>query len=310
MGLSATGTGGIVLDGAVTADRLFLTADGGGISQGTTDAITVPALGIVSTGPVSLTGPNAVTLLAASVTDSGSGFAFRDAATALTVGTIIFNADNGNGLRGITTNDGQIALATTVSGGITANQQISSIGGEIDIAVAPGSGFTNNTDSTATPATAISSGNGNVVILADSMTFAANSTINAGTGTVVLGPATTGDNIVLGAPGSAGTLGLQTADLATITAGMLEVGYRTQAAGPSFTGGTSIGGAAGITLNPTDIPTLLLVTGGAGGTITQTEPITFSAAGGSLGVITGGTATLNGANTAGTFAGYADNGSI
>ena len=139
------------------------------------------------------------------------------------------------------------------------------------------------------------------------MTLAADNAIDAGT--VVLGPATKGDNIVLGAPSSAGTLGLQTADLATITAGMLEVGYRQEDATASFTGAISIAGAGGISLNPATIPTLLLVTGGSGGTVTQTEPITFSAAGGTLGVIAGGNATLNGANSVSTFAGYADNGS-
>ncbi len=306
--LGTTSAGGIALDGAIKAGLLLLGAGDGGLTQDAAETITATELGIDSAGSVNLVGANAVPVLAASVTGSGGSFSFRDDSTPLTIGTVVTNPDPNSTIRGITTNDGRIAVATTTSGGVTANQQIASTGGEVDIAVAPGSTFTNNTDNTAGPATAISSGNGNVVVLADSMTFAANSTINAGSGTVVLGPATTGDSIVLGAPSSAGTLGLQTSELATITAGMIEVGYRTEAATASFTGGISVGGA-GITLNPLDAPVLVLVTGGAGGTVTQTEPITFSAAGGTLGIIAGGNVTLNGANAVSTFAGFADNAS-
>ncbi len=244
--------------------------------------ITAGQLGINASGSVNMVGPNAVTTLAAAVTGAGNSFAFRDNSTPLTIGEVSLAEDRAAFITGVTTQDGRIALSTTTSGGITVNQPIGSTGGEIDIAVAPGSGFTNNTDSTATLPTAITSGNGNIVVLADAMTLAANSTINAGSGTIVLGPATTGDTIVLGAASSAGTLGLQTTDLATMTAGMIQVGYRTEAATASFTGSIAIDGA-GISLNPADVPALLLVTGGAGGTVTQTAPVTFSAAGGSSG---------------------------
>jgi filamentous hemagglutinin family protein len=308
--LSANGAGGIGLDGAVNATTLTLSAaGGGGVTQDAAGVITATDLGISSTGSVSLVAANSVTTLAAVVTDSGSSFSFRDDSTPLIIGKVGFADEERDFISGITTNDGQIALSTTTSGSVTANAQISSTGGEIDVAAAPGSGFTNNTDSTLETPTSISSGNGNVVLLADSMTLATNSTIDAGSGTVVLGPATTSDTIVLGAASTTGTLGLQTSDFATITAGMIEVGYRSEDATALFTGNITIGGTAGISLNPADVPVLLLVTGGSSGTVTQTEPVAFSAPGGTLGVIAGGTVTLTGANTVSTFAGFADNGS-
>jgi hypothetical protein len=283
-------------------------ASGGGVTQDPAATILAGELGVTAVDSVSLLGPNTVTTLAAKVTGSGSSFAFRDDATQLTIGTVDIS-DTGVGfVNGITTADGRITVSTTTSGNVTANTQVASTGGEIDIAAAPGSRFINNTESLPTSPSSISSGGGNIVILADAMALAATSTINAGSGTVVLGPATTNDNIMLGAASTAGTLGLQSSDLATIAAGLIQVGYRTEAAAASFTGGISVVGA-GITLNPANVPALLLVTGGVGGTVTQTAPITFSAAGGTLGVISGGNVILSGTNAVGTLAGYADNGS-
>jgi filamentous hemagglutinin family protein len=316
--LSSTGTGGIALDAAINVGRLVLDASGGGgVTQDAAGAITAADLAIISTGAVSLVAANSVTLLAAEVTGSGSSFSFRDAGTPLTVSRLSPSFSEGqlSLIDGITTNDGQIALSTTGSGNVTANQQIVSTGGEIDIAVAPGSGFTNNAGSNPRIPASIDStngtiSNGNIVVLADSMTFTSGSTVTAGTGTVVLGPATAGDNIVLGAASSSGTLGLQTTDLATITAGMVQIGYRAEDATASFTGSISIGGTAGISVNPANIPTLLLVTGGTLGTVSQTQPVSFSAAGGTLGIIAGGNVTMNGtSNVVGALTGFADNGS-
>jgi hypothetical protein len=91
---------------------------------------------------------------------------------------------------------------------------------------------------------------------------------------------------------------------------MVQVGYRAEDGTTSFTGSISIAGTAGISVNPADIPTLLLVTGGTLGTVSQTQPVSFSAAGGTLGIIAGGTVTMTGTgNVVGTLAGFADNGS-
>ena len=265
---------------AGAGDTLSLKA--GAISQTAAGAITAANFAITAEGPVSLLAANSVTMLAASVTDSGNGISFRDASTPLGVGTV-------GGIVGITTSDGRVALSTTTSGNVTVNSAIASTGGEIDIAAAPGSGFRNSA--------AIGSSGGNIVLLGDTLALAGvGATVNAGTGTVVLGPATTTLNVVLGAASTGTTLGLQSTDFATITAGMVEVGYRAEDATASFTGDISIGGAAGISLNPAGFPALLLVTGEAGGTVTQTQPVIFTAPGGTLGIIAGGNVSLTLAN--------------
>jgi filamentous hemagglutinin family protein len=313
--LDATGAGGVTLSAPVNASRLLIFATGtGGVTQTAAGTITVNDLAISSVGAVDLTAANAALTIAADVTGAGSGFSFRDSATHLTVGNVTTSTSEGNAtfIFGITTNDGRIALSTTTSGDVTANSQIKSNGGEIDIAVAPGSGFANNTDDVNEkigPLTSINSGNGNIVILADQMTFAIDSTINAGSGTVVLGPATTSDNILLGGTSVVGTLGLQSSDLATITAGMVQIGYRAEDATASFTGAISIGGTGTFTVNGGTVPTLLLVTGGPSGTVTQTQPLSFGTEGGFLGVIAGGDVTLTEANLVSTVAGFTDNGS-
>jgi filamentous hemagglutinin family protein len=303
--LSSAGAGGVALDAPVTGTRVLLgDSGGGGVTQDAAGAITANSLGIISTGSVALEAANAVITLAGTVSNSGAGFAFRDDDAGLTVGTVnVGNSDREVDVVGITTNDGRIALATTTAGNVTVNTPISSAGGEIDIAVAPYSDFINNTafpNTNLQTSGSIVSGNGNIAILADTMTFSPASTIEAGSGTLLLGPATLTENVVLGALGGAGTLGLQATDFATMSAGALQVGYRAVNGTASLTGSITIGGTADFA--PT-FPTVLLVTGG---TVTQTQPISF-ATGGALGVIAGGNVTLGAANAVGTLAGYADN---
>ncbi len=310
--LFTNGASGIALNGPVTAASLLMFTNTGGVTQNAAGIVTAAALGVESAGSVNLAAANAVGTIAATVSDAGSSFLFQDAKTPLTVGTVAIPTDNPTFIVGITTNDGRVALSTTGSGNITVNQLVSSTGGEIDIAVAPGSRFINDTIGIGTnfqSSGTLDSGGGNIVILADAMTFTPASAVNTGAGTVVLGPATTTENIVLGAASSTGTLGLQSSDLATITAGMIEVGYRAEDATTSFSGNISIGGTAGISLNPALDPALLLVTGGATGTVTQTQPLNFSNFSGTLGIIAGGDVTLNGANSVNTLAGFTDNGS-
>ncbi|HUB12101.1 MAG TPA: hypothetical protein VMB34_09095, partial [Acetobacteraceae bacterium] len=111
--------------------------------------------------------------------------------------------------------------------------------------------------------------------------------------------------IVLGEASDAATLGLQSGDLDSITAGMVQVGYRAEDGTSSFTGDITIGGNAGITLSTANFPTLLLVTGGAG-TIAQSEPISFP--NGTLGAIADGNIALASGNSVGTVAGFTDGG--
>src|SRR5205814_9954043 len=111
---------------------------------------------------------------------------------------------------------------TTGAGDITINQPLSS-GAAINIAVAPGFGFTNNStggflDFGGRAAAGLDAtfANGPIVVLADTMSLAGGP-INAGRRTVVLGPATLTNGVALGAAGGAGTLGLLQADFDTIT---------------------------------------------------------------------------------------------
>ena len=212
--------------------------------------------------------------------------------TPLTIGTV------GN-VTGITTIGGNISLATTTAGDITVEAPIASGGGAIAIAAAPGSSFANFDT--------ITSGGGNIILLGDTLTLSSEEggVIDAGTGTVVLGPATPTLNVVLGAPSGEGSLGLQTGDLGTITAGMVQIGYRAEDGTPSFTGNITVAGAAGITPNAANFPGLLLVTGGAG-TVSQTEPISFP--GGTLGIIADANVTMGSGNSIGTLAGFTDGG--
>src|SRR5262249_31527141 len=131
---------------------------------------------------------------------------------------------------------------------------------------------------------------GAVTILADTMSLSAG-TIDAGFGAVILGPATLNRNIVLGAAGTATTLGLTQADLDTIVTGSLQIGYRNVDGSVSFTGTIDI--ASPITIDPNPIPTLLLVTGGSvtesGGGISTVANSPFPL---ELGIIAGGAVTM------------------
>src|SRR6185312_6034878 len=128
----------------------------------------------------------------------------------------------------ILTGFGSIKLATTGAGDITVTKPLNS-GNAIDIAVAPGSQFTNSTPSSfelGFPSAGLdtTASNGTIAILADRMSLAAG-TIDAGSGPVALAPRSpTGVDIALGGSGSG--LSLQQADLVTISAGGLQLGYR------------------------------------------------------------------------------------
>ncbi|MBV8778181.1 MAG: hypothetical protein JO258_13385, partial [Alphaproteobacteria bacterium] len=242
-----------------------------------------------------------------------------------------------NALAGLTTNGGQIQVATTQTnpstlGNITVSQNVSTTpfstngnksGGEIDFRTAPGDQFTLNNsaainssvapgDPTATP--------GNIVVLADLMSLGA--AVNPGTistgsttkGAVVLGPTTLNRGITLGAT-AAGQLNLAQGDLgAVMNAALLQIGYRT-ASGTQFDGNITIGDTAGnktITIDGTKVPTVELVTGtqsGTGGTIiepTTTDGIVAS----SLGLLAGGDISLRDATKTDHLAGYSDGGNF
>ena len=292
-----TSGGNLALGGDITADSggtVTLSSDIGTITQNSGIITTNAGLSADAAGTVSLLGANAVSgTLDGLVTGSGA-FLFRNDSTDITVGL------------GVTTNGGRISLSTTTSGNIGTGSQsaaINSSGGEIDIAVAPGSAFTNSAKAQ------ISSSGGNIVILADNMSLSGGlggQTIDAGSGAVVLAPATASRNFGFGF--HAGTaLVLQQADIDTVTAGMLQIGYRNTNGTAAYTGNIDFGLAASI--NTSKVPVLALVTGGPTGTVTETGgPLTSNTGPAlKLGVIAGGTVSLNNlGNSIGTLAVFTD----
>jgi len=288
---------------------------GGDITQGANGIITAGQLFAESDqGNVILTAANHV-----GANDNGSGIAGTPGLLAgLAGGDFKFvNHDAGiqvdtvGGFVGIFTDFGNIDLATTGAGAIVVNTPVNA-GTAINIAVAPGYGFTNNASDNflfdfnnglfSTAGLDTSFAGAPIVILADQMSLSAG-TINAGSGTVILGPASTsGVNIALGAAGGAGTLGLQQADLDSIAAGALQIGYRNPDATASFTGNIDVAGP--VQINTDILPQLELVTSGAvtesGGAITFTGATPLQ-----LGVLAG-SATMTQNNAVGTLAAYTD----
>ncbi|GEM_PF-5734455 len=147
------------------------------------------------------------------------------------------------------------------------------------------------------------------MILADAMTLAGG-TIQTGAGPstaglVILGPATMTNTVALGSAGGAGTLGLRTADLATIKAGVLQIGYRDANGDASLTGNINLAGP--VSLDTANLRELLLVTGGG---MSQSPGAAIIHTGGTplrLGIIASGTVDLSRAtNGVDTLAAYVD----
>ena len=300
---------------------------GGAVSQSAAGTIATALLDIASFGAVSLGSANAVAILGGSVSGAGNAFLFRNAGRNLTIEAI--PPDSTNGLPGLTTKGGDVTFRlpglTTKGGDITVlttggfdltisrgegtvptPTPVSADGGTITL-LAGGQGglFTNlgAIDSTAAGA------DGNIVILADAMRLAGG-TIGAGTGTVLIGPATLTEAIALGAtpppPGLqvAGRLNLTAEDLASVTAGTLQIGYRNENGTRSLIGDISIVGP--LAVDTTKIRDLLLVTGGA---VTEAAGASIRSTTGAplaLGILAAGPVSLPGANSVGTLAGYVD----
>ncbi len=291
--IGAPAAGNLTITAPISAPagwHVLTLVNNGAISQQAGDSLTVSDLRISSAGPVALdVASNDIPTFAASVTSSVS---LVDGVS-LTIGSV-------DGVGGVSTAGGQIQVATKGSGAITINGPVASNGGEIDIAAAPGFGLTNTT-------TSIASGGGNIVLLGDTLALGGGAgSVNAVAGTIVLAPSTTSDNIILGAASSAGTLGLQTADFATITAGQVQIGYRNE-------NGTTAGAfnifVDGPEFNAGQIPSVLLVAG-ASGFVEEPSPLSFTPNGaGTLGIIAGHGVNLSFPNKVATLAGFTDGGS-
>src|SRR5262249_31676327 len=123
------------------------------------------------------------------------------------------------------------------------------------------------------------------------------SNIRAGSGSaVVLAPFTPANTITLGAGNSAGTLGLTGAELGTVVAGLMQIGY--------FGEKGNINLASAITINADQTPNLALVTGGG---VRGAAAATLDYPGGRLGVIAGNSVTLPASNIVDTLAGVVNN---
>jgi filamentous hemagglutinin family protein len=316
--LTTTGAGSdMTLAAGLTAPTVILSS-AGAITQ-TVGTITAGNLEVEATGQVALGGPNAVGLLSATISGAANGFLFRNDQRDLTIQSV---PGDGTGFAGLTTNGGSIEVVTTgtstsgfnltIANNPPLGTVVSSGGGPITLmAGGHGGTFTNGG--------AIASGglttSGNIVILADAMTLSAGS-INAGgsgtSGSVVLGPVASTNSVALGTS-SAGALSLLPADLASISAGMLQIGYLNTDGTPSFTGNINI--ASPIAINTTQIPSLLLVTGGS---VTESSGAKITALPStmpplpapplSLGVIAGGSVAMTQANQAAVLAGFDDGG--
>ena len=109
-------SGNMTISAALTpggSTTLSLISDGA-VSQTAGSTITETNLVIQSLGSVTLTEANDVTTLAVAVSGAGNSLSFRDANT-LTIGTV-------DGITGLTTNNGDIALQT--GGALTINQTL------------------------------------------------------------------------------------------------------------------------------------------------------------------------------------------
>ena len=312
--LALEADGSIAINAPVTGTNAFsdfILGAGGGVSQSLAGTIATGILQVTALGPVSLPSANAIGTLAFHVTGAGNEFLFRNNQRNLTIGfgdgTSV--ETNGGPLTVVTTGTSTAGFNLTIPGGET----VSSAGGAMTLmAGGLGGTFTNSGIIDSTVVSPVASA-GNVVILADAMSLGTGS-INAKTGgaagTVVLGPATATTPIALGTPAPAGSLNLLQADLDSISAGMLQVGYRNIDGTPSLAGDINI--ASPIIVDTTKVPDLLLVTGGgisqsSGATITALVPVSPPAPPPlSLGLFAGGPVALGEANRVATMAGFVD----
>ena len=275
----------IIVDTTKVPDLLLVT--GGGISQSSGATITalVPvsppappplSLGLFAGGPVALGEANRVATMAGFVDGAANGFLYRNDAAALAIGAlasptigVAFDASGipsagtmtgpaANPLAGVATVGGTLTVAATGVptvgfDNLSVLDPVSSQGGKITL-MAGGSGGTFSNFSTIDSTSASPAGAGDIVILADFMTLGTG-TINALTagasGTVVLGPVTATDDIVFTTPSPGIGLALLQSDLDSISAGMLQVGYRNIDGTPSLTGNITI--ATPLTIDTTKI---------------------------------------------------------
>lgn len=245
------GVAGVTVSGATATNTIVLDA-GGALTQAAGANVTGPLLQLLGTGPVTLTntGNNVVTL-AAALTGSGNALSYTDA-DALSIDTV-------NGTNGVSTTNGAIAVST-VNGALTVVNTAAAT--DVDAGTSTVSltaGSTGAADNAVTvSASAAVNGTGGVTLVGDNIGLGAGATVTAGTaaGTsvVALKQFQNGTLIDLGGADGANTLGLTSAELDTITAGIIRVG-------DANSGNITV--SAAITIAGANSNQLELVTGGA-----------------------------------------------
>jgi hypothetical protein len=170
-------------------------------------------LSLSSGNGVNLSGANAVGTLAGAVGTAGQTFVFNNAGS-LAVGSV-------NGVAGISTSGGAIALATA-AGDLSILNNVAA--GAAPVTLTAGS-TPLSADHLLTNSAAIT---GNAATLAADRMALQGGSLNVGAGTVILTPITAGRTLDLGGTGDpAGTLQLSAAELSTIKASLLDVGSAT-----------------------------------------------------------------------------------
>ena len=148
--LTTTTSGDINLGQAIGAGTGTVALTSAGSIGQSGGSIVAKNLTVMALNAVALTGANKVGTVAASVTGASQGFSLNNTLTSLTVDTV-------GVVTGIATNNGNVVLSTTTSGGMALNQNIGAGTGNVTLTAAGG---INQTGGSITAATLTGSSSG------------------------------------------------------------------------------------------------------------------------------------------------------
>ena len=148
--LTTTTSGDINLGQAIGAGTGTVALTSAGSIGQSGGSIVAKNLAVMALNAVALTGANKVGTVAASVTGASQGFSLNNTLTSLTVDTV-------GVVTGIATNNGNVVLSTTTSGGMALNQNIGAGTGNVTLTAAGG---INQTGGSITAATLTGSSSG------------------------------------------------------------------------------------------------------------------------------------------------------
>ncbi len=239
------GVSGLSVSAGNAGNRITLSSTGP-VTQATGANVTGPQFEFTGAGPVTLTNTgNDVDLLAAVLTGANNAFSYTDADD-LSIDTV-------NATTGISTNNGNISV-NTVNGALTVQDTAAAIdvnAGTASVSLTAGDPNATDPDLTIS-ANAVVAGTGGITLVGDNIVIGAGASVNAGGGIASLRPFANGTLIDLGGADGTNTLGLTDAELDTITAGVIRVGF-------ANAGNLSVSA----NIDPAGTNTLHLITGGA-----------------------------------------------